>query len=92
MTSLAVQAQPGCEGLTFLPYLNGEKTPISDENARGVLFGLSYRHGINEIARSVMEGIMTDIMYTVPSEHDIEKVIVTADCVKNGTGPDVIRK
>ena len=57
MTSLAVQAQPGCEGLTFLPYLNGEKTPISDENARGVLFGLSYRHGINEIARSVMEGI-----------------------------------
>ena len=42
--------------------------------------------------RSVMEGIMTDIMYTVPSEHDIEKVIVTADCVKNGTGPDVIRK
>ena len=57
MTSLAAQAQPGCEGLTFLPYLNGEKTPISDENARGVLFGLSYRHGINEIARSVMEGI-----------------------------------
>ena len=42
--------------------------------------------------RSVMEGIMTDIMYTVPSEQDIEKVIVTADCVKNGTGPDVIRK
>ena len=57
MTSLAAQATPGCEGLTFLPYLNGEKTPISDENARGVLFGLSYRHGINEIARSVMEGI-----------------------------------
>ena len=42
--------------------------------------------------RSVMENIMTDIMYTVPSEHDIKKVIVTADCVRNGTGPDVIRK
>ena len=42
--------------------------------------------------RSVMENIMTDIMYTVPSEHDIKKVIVTTDCVRNGTGPDVIRK
>lgn len=57
MTSLAAKARPGCEGLTFLPYLNGEKTPICDENARGVFFGLSYRHGINEICRSVMEGV-----------------------------------
>ena len=42
--------------------------------------------------RSVMESIMTDIMYTVPSEKDIEKIIVTADCVNNNTSPDVIRK
>lgn len=57
MTAVAAQARPGCEGLMFLPYLNGEKTPISDENARGVFFGLSYRHGMNEICRSVMEGV-----------------------------------
>ncbi|MDD5903022.1 MAG: ATP-dependent Clp protease ATP-binding subunit ClpX [Oscillospiraceae bacterium] len=42
--------------------------------------------------RSVMEGIMTDIMYSVPSEKDIEKVIITADCVNNNTSPEVIRK
>lgn len=42
--------------------------------------------------RSVMEGIMTDIMYSVPSEKDIEKVIITADCVNNNTSPKVIRK
>lgn len=42
--------------------------------------------------RSVMEGIMTDIMYSVPSEKDIEKVIISADCVNNNTGPEVIRK
>ena len=42
--------------------------------------------------RSVMERIMTDIMSTDPSENDIEKIIVTADCVKNNTSPDVIRK
>lgn len=42
--------------------------------------------------RSVMEGIMTDIMYSVPSEKDIEKIVITADCVNNNTSPKVIRK
>ena len=42
--------------------------------------------------RSVMEGIMTDIMFSVPSEKDVEKVIITADCVNNNTSPEVIRK
>lgn len=42
--------------------------------------------------RSVMEGIMTDIMFIVPSERDVEKVIITADCVNNNTSPEVIRK
>lgn len=41
--------------------------------------------------RSVMESIMTDIMYGVPSEKDIAKVIVTADCVNNNTSPEIIR-
>ena len=57
MTALAAQAPIGSEGLLFLPYLNGEKTPISNPEARGVFFGLSHRHGLNEICRSVMEGI-----------------------------------
>ena len=41
--------------------------------------------------RSVMESVMTDIMYTVPSDPSIKKVIVTEACVKDGTGPLVIR-
>ncbi len=41
--------------------------------------------------RSVMENIMTDIMYGVPSDKNIAKVIVTADCVKNNTSPEIIR-
>ena len=41
--------------------------------------------------RSVMEKIMTDIMYTVPSDPDTAKVIITADCVRNGTTPEIIR-
>jgi ATP-dependent Clp protease ATP-binding subunit ClpX len=42
--------------------------------------------------RSVMEGIMTEIMFEVPSDPTISKVVVTADCVKNRISPIVIRK
>ncbi len=41
--------------------------------------------------RSVMEQIMTNIMFTVPSDKTITKVIVTADCVNNGTEPTIVR-
>ena len=42
--------------------------------------------------RSVMERLMIDIMYEVPSDPTINKVVVTADCVKNGTAPVAYRK
>ena len=42
--------------------------------------------------RSIMEGIMTDIMYEVPSDESIERVVITADCVKNGSRPVIYRK
>lgn len=42
--------------------------------------------------RSVMEGIMTDIMYEVPSDETINKVVVTADCIINGNPPLVFRE
>ena len=42
--------------------------------------------------RSVMEGIMTDIMYEVPSDPGIDKVVITADCVRAGVPPYVHRK
>ncbi len=42
--------------------------------------------------RSIMEGIMTDVMFEVPSDHSINKVVITEDCVKNGTRPVVYRR
>ena len=50
-------AQPGCEGLIYLPYLMGERAPHLDPYARGVFFGLTARHGRREMIRSVMEGV-----------------------------------
>lgn len=42
--------------------------------------------------RSIMEGIMTDIMYDIPSRDDISEVHITADCVKNHAEPTYIKK
>ena len=42
--------------------------------------------------RSVMENVMTDVMYRIPSEKDVQKVIITADSVKNNTDPEIVRK
>lgn len=42
--------------------------------------------------RSVMEGIMTNVMYTVPSETDIQKIVITEACVREGAEPKIVRK
>jgi xylulokinase len=65
MSGLAEKASVGSEGLVFLPYLNGDKTPHSDANARALFFGLSYRHGLPDICRSVMEGVTFALRDTV---------------------------
>lgn len=56
ITHQAEAAPAGSEGLFFLPYLTGERTPHADPNARGSWVGLSLRHGKGHLARSVMEG------------------------------------
>ena len=57
---LAAEAEavpPGSEGLLFLPYLSGERTPHRDPLARGAFVGLTARHGRGHMARAVMEGV-----------------------------------
>ena len=46
---------PGADGLVFLPYLAGERSPIWDPDARGVLAGLTLGHGRGHIARAIVE-------------------------------------
>ncbi|MFO0839050.1 MAG: xylulokinase [Phycisphaerae bacterium] len=57
LTELAASAPPICEGLLFLPYLSGERTPHADPHARGVFSGLTLRHDRAHLARAVLEGI-----------------------------------
>jgi xylulokinase len=48
---------PGSEGLLMLPYLAGERTPVFDPQARGVMAGLTLRHGRGHLFRAAYEGI-----------------------------------
>jgi xylulokinase len=58
MADFALQAPPGSEGLFFLPYLAGERTPLMDPRARGGFIGITLRHKEAHIIRAVMEGVV----------------------------------
>jgi xylulokinase len=53
----AATVPPGAEGVTFLPYLQGERTPHRDASARGAFLGLSLAHTRAHMTRAVLEGI-----------------------------------
>jgi xylulokinase len=53
----AAQVPAGAEGVTFLPYLQGERTPHRDASVRGALVGLSLAHSRAHVSRAVLEGV-----------------------------------
>ncbi len=53
----AAQVPPGADGLLFLPYLTGERTPHPDPLARGAFVGLTVRHTRAHLTRAVLEGV-----------------------------------
>ena len=58
---LAAEAQgvgPGSEGLFFLPYLSGERTPHADPDARGCFIGLTLAHTRGHMVRAILEGVV----------------------------------
>ena len=54
----AAKVEAGAEGLLFLPYLSGERTPHADPFARGAFVGLTPRHGRGHLVRAILEGVV----------------------------------
>jgi xylulokinase len=67
--------EPGAEGLLFLPYLTGERTPHLDPHARGAFVGLTVRHGRAHMTRAVMEGVA----YSMRDGLEIMRALGTPD-------------
>lgn len=57
LLSLASKVSPGAEGLFFLPYLLGERAPVWDADAKGVLTGLTMKHKKEHMIRAALEGM-----------------------------------
>ena len=57
LTKEAEAVQPGSQGLFFLPYLSGERTPHADPDARGAFVGITLAHTRGHLLRAVMEGV-----------------------------------
>jgi xylulokinase len=65
LVAAAARVPAGGRGLLLLPYFAGERTPIFDPDARGVLIGLTTRHGTAEIYRAVLEGIAYGVRHNL---------------------------
>lgn len=57
LTAEAMKSPPGANGLIVLPYFSGERTPIHDANAKGLIFGLNLTHQRGDLYRAAVEGI-----------------------------------
>lgn len=66
----AADVPAGSRGLLLLPYFAGERTPIFDPDARGVLAGLTTSHGIAEIYRAALEGIAYGVRHNLEAMSD----------------------
>lgn len=80
IVAYACRSVPGSRGLIFLPYLNGERAPHSDPEARGGFVGLTGLHDACDMARSVMEGVAFALydIFTVMREAGIDARVVKA--------------
>jgi xylulokinase len=68
----AAAVPPTSEGLFFLPYLAGERTPYADPDARGCFVGLTLKHTRGHMARAIMEGVafaMRDSLQIIQELH-----------------------
>jgi xylulokinase len=72
LVEAASRVEPGAEGLLFLPYLSGERTPHLDPRARGAFVGLTARHGIPHMTRAVMEGVVFSLRDSLEIMRELE--------------------
>jgi xylulokinase len=84
MTTQAAQVSPGAEGLIFLPYLSGERTPHLDPLATGAFVGLTARHSAAHLVRAVMEGVTFSLRDGFEIMHELQVPIQQVRAIGGG--------
>ena len=70
MDKLAGEINPGSDGVIFLPYMAGERSPIWDSNAKGVFYGFDFSKNGGHFIRSVMEGVAYSLLHNLKTAEE----------------------
>jgi xylulokinase len=70
----AEASPPGANGLVMLPYFSGERTPIHDPDAKGMIFGLNLTHRRGDLYRALLEGIACGTNHIIETYRDIGEI------------------
>lgn len=85
----AGQVSPGSDGLLTLPYFAGERTPIQDPDARGVMIGLTVEHGRGHVYRSLLEATAFAVRHNIEVMEKAGASIESITCAGGGVGSDL---
>lgn len=75
MSEEAARIAPGADGLIFLPYMAGERSPIWNSKARGVFFGLSYDKTRAHLIRAMMEGVGFSLLHNLKTAEEVNAYV-----------------
>lgn len=89
MSNAAAEINPGSEGLLFLPYMAGERSPIWNSNARGVWFGMSYNKSKAHLIRSMMEGVGYSLLHNLETAAEVDAKVLELRGVGGSANSDV---
>ena len=84
MDDLASGVEPGAQGLFFLPYLIGERSPHWNPRARGAFVGLTMAHGRAEVTRAVLEGVAFNLRIILDAFRDQDAPITALHLIGGG--------
>ncbi|WP_316569173.1 FGGY-family carbohydrate kinase [Neobacillus sp. YIM B06451] len=70
LTALAAEIPPGSEGVTFLPYMAGERSPIWNPDAKGVFYGLSFDKTKGHLVRAALEGVVFSVYHNLKAAEE----------------------
>lgn len=83
--SEAERIKPGAGGLLLLPYFSGERTPINDPKAKGVIAGLTLAHTRSHLYRAILEGVAYGIRHNLETFESINAKVARVVAVGGGT-------
>ena len=89
MSELAAKSPVGSNGVIFLPYMSGERSPIWDKRAKGVYFGLDYAKTRSDIIRATMEGVAFALLHNIQTAEEVRAYITDMNSVGGSANSDV---